>query len=201
MTVAQFRDEHMAHHRDAGTREDNLLIDYRLLGLFRPPLNIFWIWFIKPLIGFAAYFYLTKLSLKPLRCGLKLVVFWAAVLSLSTYFGVVHIVVLYWLVPLWWGHVTYLYWSEIQDHFGTHSGTRSVAGRLSNLLWHNNGYHAAHHARPGLPWYRLPIAHQELAADQKWEDSPDISSGFVDTYRQLRAAANSMNSEPNRYSL
>ena len=187
MTLAQFRDEHLAHHRDAGTPQDNLLIDYRLLNLYRPNLNMFWIWFVKPFVGFAAYFYLTKLSLRPWRCGLKLIIFWTLVLSLSIYLGAVHVLVLYWLVPVWTGHVTYLYWSEIQDHFGTRSGTRSVTGRLGNWLWHNNGYHEAHHARPGLPWYRLPEAHRELAGIDR---SADVSRGFFDTYRQLRAAAN-----------
>ncbi len=184
MTVAQFRDEHMAHHRDAGTPEDNLLIDYRLLNLYRPRLNVFWTWFLKPIIGFGAYFYLTKLSLKPLRCGLKLVTFWTLVLGIALYLHAFHILVLYWLIPLWWAHVTYLYWSEIQDHFATRSGTRSVTGWLSNFLWHNNGYHAVHHVRPGLPWYRLPRAHRESM--EKF-DARDISSGFFCTYRQLCA--------------
>ncbi len=186
MTVAQFREEHLAHHRDVGTPDDALLADYRRAGLFRPRLNAFWIWFLKPLTGFPAWFYLTKLSLTPWRCGAKIVGFWTLVTLLAARLGALKLLALYWLVPLWTAHVAFLYWSEIQDHFATHSGTRSVTGRLGNGLWHNNGLHAAHHARAGVAWFRLPEAHRDFAAS----GAPlDLSSGFLDTYRQLRAAA------------
>lgn len=186
MTVAQFREEHLAHHRDVGTPDDGLLADYRLAGLFRPRLNAFWVWFLKPLTGFPARLYLTKLSLKPRRCGLKIVGFWALVTGLAARFGGLKLLALYWLVPLWTAHTAFLYWSEIQDHFATHSGTRSVTGRLGNWLWHNNGLHAVHHARAGVPWFHLPEAHRDYAAS----GAPlDLSSGFLETYRQLRAAA------------
>jgi fatty acid desaturase len=188
MTLAQFREEHLAHHRDVGTPQDELLADYRLLGLERPDANMFWIWFVKPLTGFAGYFYLTKLSLRPWKCGLKLALFWGAVAAAALHFGALRVVALYWLVPLWWCHTSYLYWSEIQDHFGTRAGTRSIVGRLNNRLFHNNGYHAAHHARPGVPWYRLPDEHRDYVASGKHHPR-DLSSGFLDTYRQLRSAA------------
>ncbi len=188
MTLSQFREEHLAHHRDVGTSQDELLADYRLLGLDRPDANMFWIWFVKPLTGFAGYFYLTKLSLRPFwTCGLKLTAFWGAVLAAAAHFGALRVVALYWLVPLWWCHTSFLYWSEIQDHFGTRAGTRSIVGALNNALFHNNGYHAAHHARPGVPWYRLRDEHRDFLAAGKHHPQ-DLSSGFIDTYRQLRAA-------------
>lgn len=186
MTLKQFRDEHLAHHIDVGTPKDELLADYKLIGLLDPEPDIFWIWFVKPLLGFPGYFYLTKLSLKPFNCGAKIVGFWAAVLGAAAYLGALKLVALYWFVPLWTGHVAFLYWSEIQDHFGARSGTRSVTGRLGNWLWHNNGLHAAHHARAAVPWYRLPAAHAEYVARGA---ELDLSSGFLETYRQLRDAA------------
>jgi fatty acid desaturase len=189
MTVAQFRQEHLAHHRDVGTSRDELLADYRLVGLLEPRIHAFWLWFVKPLTGFAGWFYWTKLSLKPSKCGVKIVAFWALVAAVAAYFGALRLVALYWLVPMWWCHTSYLYWSEIQDHFATVSGTRSVVGGLSNGLWHNNGFHAVHHSRPAVPWYRLREAHREFVAAGKHPEQ-DISSGFLETYRQLRAASN-----------
>ncbi|MFT5643500.1 MAG: fatty acid desaturase [Janthinobacterium sp.] len=34
-----------------------------------------------------------------------------------------------------------------------------------NMLWLNFGFHNAHHARPTMPWHRLPSYHRELYAD------------------------------------
>ncbi len=34
-----------------------------------------------------------------------------------------------------------------------------------NMVWLNFGFHNAHHARPTMPWHRLPAYHRELYAD------------------------------------
>lgn len=187
MTLSQFREEHLAHHRDLGTSKDELLADYRLIGLHEKNPNMAWLWFVKPLTGFAAYFYLTKLSLRPfMKDGVKIVAFWAAVLAAAAALGGLKVVALYWFVPMAFGHASFLYWSEVQDHFGTRSGTRSITGALGNFLWHNNGYHAVHHAKAAVPWYRLRQAHDEYLAGPGADAALDLSSGFLETYRQLR---------------
>lgn len=45
------------------------------------------------------------------------------------------------------------------DHPYNHS--RSFTGRLLNLLIFNNGYHGAHHMRPGMHWSLYPQFHEE----------------------------------------
>ena len=186
MTLAQFRDEHLAHHRDVGTPQDNLIPDYRYIGLYAPEPDMFWLWFVKPLTGFAGVFYLTKLSLKPFRDGAKLVAFWAAVLGAAWALGGLRLLWSYWLVPMFFGHASFLYWSEVQDHFGTKSGTRSIVSALNNWLFHNNGYHAVHHALAWVPFYRLRQAHEEWTAGPGAAALQDLSTGFFCTYRQLR---------------
>jgi hypothetical protein len=44
---------------------------------------------------------------------------------------------------------------RIQGHFEHVHGTTSHYGRLYNLLFFNDGYHAEHHARPGRHWSQL----------------------------------------------
>jgi fatty acid desaturase len=44
----------------------------------------------------------------------------------------------------------------------TYSNVISTDLRIPNLLTLNFGYHNAHHERASVPWYRLPIMHQEL---------------------------------------
>ncbi len=189
MTLAQFRAEHLAHHRDVGTPRDNLLADYRFIGLLEPRPNMFWLWFVKPWTGFAAYFYLTKLSLRPAKDGVKIIMFWALALGAAWKLSALKLLALYWLVPMAFGHAVWLYWSEIQDHYGTVYGTRTVLGALNNWLFHNNGYHAVHHAIAWVPFYNLRRAHAEFVADRGAAAGGDLSTGFLDTYRQLRAFA------------
>lgn len=41
--------------------------------------------------------------------------------------------------------------------------SRNFIGALGNWLCFNNGYHTAHHLRPGLHWSELPALHAQLA--------------------------------------
>ncbi len=43
----------------------------------------------------------------------------------------------------------------------------SSYGRLYNLLWFNNGYHAEHHYRPREHWTRMPELHNGLADEMR----------------------------------
>ncbi|MDE2490673.1 MAG: fatty acid desaturase [Elusimicrobia bacterium] len=199
MSMAQYRDEHLAHHRHAGTPRDALLADYRQIGLFAPSASMSWLWLIKPVTGYAGWFFLTKLSLFPARCGAKIVSFWAVVAAAAFALGRtrgLELVALYWLVPLFYSHAAFLYWSEVQDHFRTRSGTRTVLSPVTNWLFHNNGYHAVHHARAAVPFYRLREAHAEYVAGPGADALRDLSSGFLGTYRQLRDFAPSPAPEP-----
>ncbi len=44
----------------------------------------------------------------------------------------------------------------IQGHYEHAQGVTSHYGRVYNFLCFNDGYHAEHHANPGVPWTRLP---------------------------------------------
>jgi fatty acid desaturase len=192
MTMAQYREEHLAHHRFSGTPRDGLLDDYRFIGLFRPKPNMFYLWFVKPLTGFAGLAFLRTLGLEPRRCGLKIVSFWALAAAAAAGLGGLaglKILALYWVIPLFYSHAAFLYWSEVQDHFGTRSGTRTILSPVTNWLFHNNGYHAVHHVRAAVPFYRLPEAHAEFLAGPGAAYAQDLSSGFLETYRQVRDAA------------
>jgi fatty acid desaturase len=180
-TVSQFRTEHFTHHSRLGTEQDHLVADYRRMGLSGKKTNLFFIWFIKPVIGFAALNYLRTISLKPFRKdGWKIVVFWVIILAVFISLGKIIWVVKFWLVPMVWCSYSYLYWSEISDHYNTVTGTRSNFNPITNFVTHNNGYHFIHHKYPTIPWFRLKRAYRELTPGEG-----DISKGFLDTYRQM----------------
>src|SRR5262249_34119601 len=64
----------------------------------------------------------------------------------------------------------------VHGHYEHARGTVSHYGKLYNLLFFNDGYHAEHHARPGLPWARLPAARIDAPASRwpavlRWLDA------------------------------
>ena len=56
----------------------------------------------------------------------------------------------------------------IQGHYEHARGTTSHYGRLYNLLCCNDGYHAEHHARPGVHWTLLPELVEPGARSSRW---------------------------------
>src|SRR5262249_50082861 len=56
----------------------------------------------------------------------------------------------------------------LQGHYEHHRGTVSHHGRLYNLLFFNDGYHAEHHERPGLHWTRLPGTVRADVPESPW---------------------------------
>ena len=49
------------------------------------------------------------------------------------------------------------------DAWSKNDHSRNFTGRIFNFCFFNNGFHTAHHARPGLHWSALPTAHAEMA--------------------------------------
>lgn len=178
----QYRSDHTDHHYKMNTEADHIVEDYELHGLNRPDKNMFWLWFVKPVIGYSAYFYLRfVIQLNPIKSALKFLAFWAPVILICWYFEALDLLLLYWFVPFLWSFASFYYWSEIGEHYNTRSGTRSNISFLKNFFHHNGGYHYIHHKYPTIPWYRLPEAHKAL-----YPPGTDISHGFLDTYRQMK---------------
>lgn len=58
------------------------------------------------------------------------------------------------------------------------------AGPLLALLFLNNNLHHAHHARPGVPWYRLPSLASELRSGEIAARGAGRYRGYVDVARR-----------------
>jgi hypothetical protein len=66
------------------------------------------------------------------------------------------------------GYVAGLTLCAVQGHYEHTGGTTSHYGRLYNLLCFNDGYHAEHHARPGVHWRALPRCPAPDARVSRW---------------------------------
>jgi fatty acid desaturase len=181
-TVKQYRLEHQQHHNQLGKAGDKVIADYRNFGFFLPGQILWWLVWVKPLAGFAGYYYVKQLKFGPWRDGLKVGFFWLAILLGFSLKSWLLFLLLYWLVPFFWCFHCFLYWSEISDHLLTRTGTRSNTGRLINFLTHNNGFHDLHHRYPTIPWFNLRKAYSELPLPDS-----ETSGGLFDTYRQFRS--------------
>lgn len=69
-------------------------------------------------------------------------------------------------IPLFAGHWCIVTINLLQhqdcDHASEYNHSRNITGRWINWLFLNNGFHTAHHLRPGLHWSRLPEYHRNV---------------------------------------
>lgn len=180
--MTQYRFYHIPHHNRLHTKEDHIVEDYEIHGLNKLNKNIFWLWFVKPIMGYSGFFYLRYvIQLNPRKSALKFFLFWSPVIALCLYFNVFYLLILYWFVPLLWSFASFYYWSEIGEHYNTKTGTRSDISPLKNFFHHNAGYHYIHHECPSIPWYNLSKAHKALCPNES-----DIAKGFFDIYYQMK---------------
>ena len=181
-TRAAYRPEHLNHHRHFGGEEDHIVRDYAELGLLDEHPRLVWTLFVRPLLGLTGVAWLRWVIHQELGRGwLRVAGFWSAVLILAAATGTLGAIAQFWLAPLFFGYSVLIEWSEVEDHFRTASGTRSNVGWLDNLLYHDNGYHAAHHRYPAIPCHMLRRAHHTLG----FASGVDIADGRLETWRQI----------------
>lgn len=65
-------------------------------------------------------------------------------------------------------YVVGLFLCFLQGHYEHVRGPVSHYGWLYNLLFFNDGYHAEHHAHPGVHWTRLPRRLDRAAQRSRW---------------------------------
>tara|TARA_B100000965_G_scaffold403477_1_gene431653 strand:+ start:571 stop:1485 length:915 start_codon:yes stop_codon:yes gene_type:complete len=182
-TMSDYQVEHLNHHKHLMSDKDQTTADYKIYGLANRNPNVFFIWFIKPFTFFPTLHYLRHGNAAlDRKSWLQLVLFWVPLVVICWSFGQMHNLLIYWIVPLLWVYPILNYWSEIEEHYNTRTGSRSNIGKVLNFFTHNEGYHSVHHRYPTIPFYNLPQAHIAFISPDD-----DISTGFIDTYRQIRS--------------
>jgi fatty acid desaturase len=66
------------------------------------------------------------------------------------------------------GYIAGLGLCALHGYYEHAGGITSHYGRVYNLLFFNDGYHAEHHAKPGLHWEHLKEYHESVARVSAW---------------------------------
>ena len=68
-------------------------------------------------------------------------------------------------ILLVWLNFIHLTYDDHVDLFSEdpYAASHTKTNRLLNVVFFNNGYHLAHHLRPGLHWAKLPEFHRQIA--------------------------------------
>jgi fatty acid desaturase len=117
-----------------------------------------------------------------------------AVVAGAYAFGGLRLLALYWLVPLLWFLVA-MRLKGIAEHFAVPAHSHLNQSRtfkpsfLASLLVTplHAEYHIEHHLYPGVPHYRLPDLHKELARLPEYADEAHISTAYSDFLRECVA--------------
>ena len=100
--------------------------------------------------------------------------------------GVVHIVVLYWVIPYVLVYLPLRYMAEVSEHMGLGFSTEFATTR-NKLGWfqervmhpHGDGYHLVHHLYPGIPHNNLRRAHALLMEDDVYRTAGQHTYAFL----------------------
>jgi len=181
---ARYREIHFEHHRNLMTDKDPIPIAYFKAGYQDRTRGMWWLWGLRPLLGYAGITYVFQYR-KPTPTRIFTLVAMVSGAWLLGGKGGLEILALYWFVPLLTTGAAHDHWCGVTDHLHTkRTPSRSHVSFLWNFFHHGIGYHQVHHMYPAIPWYNLKKAH-----DAYCPADSDISTSFFETFRQISVAS------------
>lgn len=180
---------HLRHHAKANNlHHDPSTYWLKKEGLLQPMnrKKLFWILVIRPLIGYQAirelkdliYFFKSSPSHRK-----NLLSFWLVIFAIFIYFDQFYILALYWLIPFFWLGTTFRFWKEVEDHYNTFSGFRTVNPNIFYAFFLNPyrcGSHYIHHLEPNIPWHNMKQAENLIKHPKE-----DVTKSFYGTLMQI----------------
>ena len=126
--------------------------------------------------------------------------FYTAVIAIFAWFGALHLLLMYWIVPLFtWLIVIFRIrsiaeHSAIESHASAYAQTRSTRASVFEHVFvapKNVNYHIEHHFYPSVPFYRLPELHRVLMSKAEFKDSVHVTRSYFGVLRECLGEAHS----------
>ena len=202
ISARAYRKNHFGHHRYLNTLQDP---DWaRRQGdptwVFPQHWSRLATLMLRDLSGLGAIYYL-RLALMLLRrdTGVSrgfLVArygFYVVVVAMLAWFGAIHLLLMYWFVPLFTWMTVIFRVRSIAEHSAIEGSTHAYAQTRStraSLLEHifvapkNVNYHIEHHFYPSVPFYRLPELHRVLMSRSDFKQGVHVTSSYLEVLRE-----------------
>jgi fatty acid desaturase len=125
--------------------------------------------------------------------------FYVAVVAMLAWFGAIHLLLIYWFVPLFtWMTVIFRIrsiaeHSAIEGSANAYAQTRSTRASILEHIFvapKNVNYHIEHHFYPSVPFYRLPQLHRVLMSKADFRNGVHVTRSYLGVLREgVRGAA------------
>jgi fatty acid desaturase len=197
ISARAYRKNHFAHHRYLNTAQDPDWARRQgdLSWVFPMRLGRLVMLMLRDASGLGAIYYLRlALLLLSRDTGVSrgfLVArygFYAVMLTVLAWFGALHLLLMYWIVPLFtWMTVIFRIrsiaeHSAIEGRSNAYAQTRSTRASVLEHVFvapKNVNYHIEHHFYPSVPFYRLPELHRVLMSKSEFKDSVHVTRSYL----------------------
>ncbi len=208
VTLRGYRLSHMAHHRHMNTEYDPDWVSketpdwvfpktkaalFFMLAKIAMGMNLFWM--VRLIVKGGQPDAATKTTRKTRGFVAGRIAYYVALVAVLTYFGWWLEFVLFWLVPLVTWLQVILRVRSIAEHFGieydhTYTEARTTYPTLFDRLFiasKNVWYHLDHHLYPSVPFYNLPLLHEQLNELKTFRERAHITKGYLGVLRECTA--------------
>ena len=119
--------------------------------------------------------------------------FYVAVVLAFAWFGALHLLLMYWFVPLFTWLIMIFRIRSIAEHSAiegrsdAYAHTRSTRASILEHIFvapKNVNYHIEHHFYPSVPFYRLPQLHRTLMSKSEFRDSVHVTRSYLGVLRE-----------------
>lgn len=134
----------------------------------------------------------------PIEIGSERILFtveWLMIISVAAVFGWLHILLLFWVVPMFTTAIAVGWLSELAEHYPLPESenkqllmTRNRQGwAIENFLLgrHNDNYHLVHHLNTGIPFWNMKRAHKILLNDPAYARWDALWAGILTTPHRM----------------